>query len=259
MPLAQEKFDEFVVRIAHRLGLHHIEHLPNDPTCNARHLGRAAQLPPSSGECEQKENMVAKCAAVSASRKRCLASFEADCQRIVREVAPADYWLYEQSKRLWADEVGPLGDAFQAELVAYRRKSVGMWRGGTPTIPPCIIKNTASQNLFHSKGYGGSYPWAMPDMPASPCNPLPQALGEAVYLDTKRIGNALIVPNNATCRDDPYLCIRARMQPPIHRTKLKFNAASGRWEMGTDKSKPKAASSVPLTRQNAAELLAGGR
>ena len=175
-----ERFDEFILMIAHALGLRNVQYSKVDPTCIR---GRAARYRlEEEASCAAFSNLAHGC---KAWKKACAPEMRGACEEAVRRAAPLDYWLHEQSRRLHeAAVVKAGGRAWIEERVRhFRDKTVGVFVGGPPRRPKCGFVRVINRS-----------DWRHPSFPDHPCTPTVQEIGEAAWRDRQFLGRAHIAP-----------------------------------------------------------------
>jgi len=186
-----EEFDAALLLTAAALGLRHVQHHTVSTDCIGT-LSERVDLDDSK-ERHKLETNLALCSERQL-RKRCPPQMQAECEAVVRRVAPLDYWLHEYARQRFRLNVTSAGAALTTRLRSYARATRGVWRGGRPGRARCkFVRLTAAQ----AQG------WRALDFEHHLCTPGPQAVMEKLTADTKYDRHALIVPNTAGCLAHP--------------------------------------------------------
>ena len=187
-----EEFDAALLLTADALGLRHIQHHAVNTDCVGV-LSERVDLD-DAVERQKLEKKLTRCSERRAA-KRCPSQTRAECEAVVRRVAPLDRWLHEHAKvrfRLNATRAGP---AFASRLRSFALATRGVWRGGPPSRSRCkFVRLAATQSGRR---------WRALDFERHLCTPGPQAIMEELTADTKYDRHALIVPNEARCIESP--------------------------------------------------------
>ena len=124
---------------------------------------------------------------------------QAECEAMVRRVAPLDRWLYQHAKSRFRLNVTRAGPAFARRLRAFALATRGVWQGGRPNRSRCKFVRLKATD--YPEGYG--LRWRTLDFERHLCTPGPQRVMEALTADTNYDRHALIVPNEARCIANP--------------------------------------------------------
>ena len=104
---------------------------------------------------------------------------QAECEALVRRIAPLDSWLYEHARSRFALNVSRAGAAFASRLRAFTLASHGVWRGGRPSRSRCkfvrLKATVATQTWAASRARAGRR-WRPLDFERHLCTPGPQTL-----------------------------------------------------------------------------------
>ena len=127
---------------------------------------------------------------------------QAECEAMVRRVAPLDRWLYQHAQSRFRLNVTRAGPAFARRLRAFALATRGVWQGGRPSRSRCkFVRLKATHEATEATQPGGR--WRALDFERHLCTPGPQRVMEELTADTNYDRHALIVPNEARCIANP--------------------------------------------------------
>lgn len=189
-----DQFEGALLLMSEALGLRHVQHHAVN-TCVGV-LTERVNLDDTQ-KCQKLERGVRRCTGrATVSTKRCAPELQAECEAVVRAVAPLDQWLYEQADTRFREAVASAGDAFAARLRAFKRASRGVWRGGPPQRARCKFVRLGKASDIAAG-------WRELDFEHHKCTPGPQAVMSGVTKETNYDKHALIVPNVQACLSEP--------------------------------------------------------
>ena len=192
-----EEFDAALLLTADALGLRHIQHHAVNTDC-AGTLTERVDLDNTRARTHL-EKTLTHCLERRAGKrlgKRCPSQMQAECEAVVRRVAPLDRWLYEHAKSRFRLNVTRAGPTFASRLRSFALATHGVWRGGRPSRSRCkFVRLQANQPAGRR--------WRALDFERHLCTPGPQKVMEELTADTNYDRHALIVPNEARCIANP--------------------------------------------------------